>query len=102
MTDPAAQSRIFLVVVDETEDGLRISPAALSGGLFHTYADHRMVMAGALLGLRVPGLLVEDVGTVAKTMPDFVPLWEQLLVADRDAARTGASKHESTRMSWLA
>jgi 3-phosphoshikimate 1-carboxyvinyltransferase len=74
-------------VVSETEDGLRIAPAALSGGLFHTYADHRMVMAGAVLGLRVPGVLVEDVGTVAKTMPDFVPLWERLFVGDRDAAR---------------
>ncbi|QGN57978.1 3-phosphoshikimate 1-carboxyvinyltransferase [Nostocoides sp. HKS02] len=72
--------------VRETEDGLRIAPARLSGGRFHTYADHRMVMAGAVLGLRVPGLVVEDVGTVAKTLPDFVPLWEQLLVADRDSA----------------
>ena len=74
-------------LVSETEDGLRIAPAKLSGGLFHTYADHRMVMAGAVLGLRVPGVRVEDVGTVAKTMPDFVPLWERLLVGNRDAAR---------------
>jgi 3-phosphoshikimate 1-carboxyvinyltransferase len=72
--------------VSETQDGLRIAPARLSGGLFHTYADHRMVMAGAVLGLRVPGLEVEDVGTVAKTLPAFVPLWERLLVPDRDAA----------------
>ena len=72
--------------VRETEDGLRIAPARLAGGRFHTYADHRMVMAGAVLGLRVPGVVVEDVGTVAKTLPDFVPLWEQLLVADRDPA----------------
>ena len=73
--------------VSETADGLRISPAALSGGPFRTYADHRMVMAGAVLGLRVPGVVVEDASTVAKTMPDFVPLWERLLVADRDTAR---------------
>jgi 3-phosphoshikimate 1-carboxyvinyltransferase len=73
-------------VVSETDDGLRISPAALSGGRFHTYADHRMVMAGALLGLRVPGTVVQDVSTVAKTLPEFVTLWERLLVDDRDAA----------------
>jgi 3-phosphoshikimate 1-carboxyvinyltransferase len=66
-------------VVTETEDGLRITPRPLSGGLFHTYADHRMVMAGALLGLRAPGLVVEDPDTVAKTLPDFVSLWHGLV-----------------------
>ena len=62
--------------VTETEDGLRITPRPLTGGLFHTYADHRMVMAGALLGLRAAGLVVEDPDTVAKTLPDFVNLWQ--------------------------
>ncbi|KRE61240.1 3-phosphoshikimate 1-carboxyvinyltransferase [Nostocoides sp. Soil756] len=66
-------------VVDETDDGLRISPAPLHGGVFHTYADHRMVMAAAVLGLVVPGLVVEDVGTVAKTMPEFTDLWDRML-----------------------
>ncbi|PKW26086.1 3-phosphoshikimate 1-carboxyvinyltransferase [Phycicoccus duodecadis] len=65
--------------VDETDDGLRISPAPLHGGVFHTYADHRMVMAGAVLGLAVPGVVVEDVGTVAKTMPEFTDLWDRML-----------------------
>ncbi|MBR7743787.1 3-phosphoshikimate 1-carboxyvinyltransferase [Phycicoccus sp. BSK3Z-2] len=67
--------------VEETEDGLRIRPAALSGGTFHTYADHRMVMAGAVLGLRVPGVVVEDVATVGKTMPEFTTLWDRMLDA---------------------
>jgi 3-phosphoshikimate 1-carboxyvinyltransferase len=66
-------------LVRETEDGLRIDPRPLSAGLFHTYADHRMVMAGAVLGLQVPGLVVEDPGTVAKTLPEFVTLWTGLL-----------------------
>lgn len=65
--------------VTELEDGLRIDPKPLRGGLFHTYADHRMVMAGALLALAAPGTVVEDPGTVAKTLPDFVPLWEGML-----------------------
>jgi 3-phosphoshikimate 1-carboxyvinyltransferase len=65
--------------VTETEDGLRIAPGPLTGGLFHTYADHRMVMAGAVLGLRAPGLVVEDPGTVAKTLPEFVELWHRLV-----------------------
>ena len=65
--------------VTETEDGLRIRPRPLRGGVFHTYADHRMAMAGAVLGLRVPGVVVEDVGTVAKTLPDFVGLWDGMI-----------------------
>ena len=65
--------------VTETDDGLRIRPARLHGGTFHTYADHRMVMAGAVLGLRIAGVVVEDVGTVAKTLPEFTTLWEQMV-----------------------
>jgi 3-phosphoshikimate 1-carboxyvinyltransferase len=65
--------------VVETEDGLRIAPAALRGGRFRTYHDHRMATAGAVLGLRVPGILVEDVATTAKTLPDFVGLWQAML-----------------------
>jgi 3-phosphoshikimate 1-carboxyvinyltransferase len=71
--------------VAETDDGLRITPRPLTGGLFHTYADHRMVMAGAVLGLRVPGLVVEDPDTVAKTLPEFPRLWDRLVAPGRDA-----------------
>ena len=67
--------------VTETDDGLRIDPADLHGGPFHTYADHRMVMAAAVLGLRVPGVLIEDVATVGKTLPSFTTLWHQMLDA---------------------
>jgi 3-phosphoshikimate 1-carboxyvinyltransferase len=73
--------------VRETDDGLRIDPRPLSAGLFHTYADHRMVMAGAVLGLRVDGVVVEDPGTVAKTLPEFVPLWTRLLEASDSTPR---------------
>jgi len=72
--------------VSETDDGLRIAPARLSGTKFHTYSDHRMVMAGAVLGLRVPGVVVEDVGTVAKTLPEFTTLWDTLVGHQRTAA----------------
>ena len=65
--------------VTETDDGLIMRPKPLSAGLFHTYADHRMAMAGAVLGLRVPGLQVQDIGTVAKTLPTFTTLWESML-----------------------
>ena len=65
--------------VTETDDGLRIVPRPLHAGRFGTYADHRMVMAAAVLGLAVPGLVVEDPATVAKTMPDFTTLWQNML-----------------------
>jgi 3-phosphoshikimate 1-carboxyvinyltransferase len=61
--------------IEETEDGLRITPKPLQGGLFHTYGDHRMAMAAAVLGLRVPGVVIEDVETTDKTMPEFPARW---------------------------
>jgi 3-phosphoshikimate 1-carboxyvinyltransferase len=65
--------------VTESDDGLVIRPRPLHGGVFHTYADHRLATAGAVLGLRVPGVLVEDVATTAKTLPGFPVLWEDML-----------------------
>ena len=71
--------------VTETSDGLLIRPRPLRAGVFHTYDDHRLATAGAVLGLRVPGLLVEDVGTTAKTLPEFPALWHALVTAARQA-----------------
>ena len=65
--------------VEATADSLRITPKPLRGGLFHTYDDHRMAMAGAVLGLRVPGVVVENVETTDKTLPGFVARWARLL-----------------------
>lgn len=76
------------VDVDETEDGLHIVPRPLSPARFSTYGDHRMVMAGAVLGLAVPGLVLEDPGTVAKTLPTFVDLWTAMLGETAAQGRT--------------
>lgn len=65
--------------VTETDDGLEITPAPLHAGQWHSYADHRMATAGAILGLRVDGIEIEDIGTTAKTLPDFVGLWSHML-----------------------
>ncbi|WFN92010.1 3-phosphoshikimate 1-carboxyvinyltransferase [Gordonia sihwensis] len=65
----------------ETDDGLVITgreAADLEPALWHSYADHRMATAGALIGLRVDGLTVENVETTAKTLPDFVKMWEAM------------------------
>ncbi|HVW40104.1 MAG TPA: 3-phosphoshikimate 1-carboxyvinyltransferase [Amycolatopsis sp.] len=65
--------------VTELADGLAIEPAPLHGGVFRTYDDHRLVMAGAVLGLRVPGVEVENPATVGKTFPGFVDAWQAML-----------------------
>ncbi len=65
--------------VHETHDGLTIHPRLLAGETFHTYADHRMAHAGALLGLVVPDVVLDDVACTSKTMPTFVALWRQML-----------------------
>jgi 3-phosphoshikimate 1-carboxyvinyltransferase len=64
---------------EETRDGLVITPRPLRGDVVRTYADHRMATSAALLGLRVPGVLVENVGTTAKTLPDFTGMWLGML-----------------------
>lgn len=65
--------------VEQTPDGLRITPVPLRGGVFHTYADHRMAHAGALLGLAVGGVRLDDVTCTTKTLPDFPGLWATLV-----------------------
>jgi 3-phosphoshikimate 1-carboxyvinyltransferase len=65
--------------VTETEDGLAIVPGPLRPSTFSTYDDHRLAMAAAVLGLVVPGLVVENVETVGKTMPDFTERWAAML-----------------------
>jgi 3-phosphoshikimate 1-carboxyvinyltransferase len=65
--------------VTETDDGLEIRPRTMHGGRFGTYADHRMAMAGTVLGLRVPGVVIQDVATTAKTLPDFAGRWERMV-----------------------
>lgn len=64
----------------QTADGLRLRPGNRHGGVFHTYADHRLAHAGALVGLVTPGVELDDVGCTAKTMPDFPQRWLQLVM----------------------
>ncbi|MER6775460.1 MULTISPECIES: 3-phosphoshikimate 1-carboxyvinyltransferase [unclassified Streptomyces] len=65
--------------VTETADGLHIRPRPLHGGVFHTYDDHRMATAGAVIGLAVQGVEIENVATTAKTLPDFPKMWADML-----------------------
>ena len=66
---------------EETDDGLVVRPARLSGALLSSYDDHRIAMAWAVLGLGVDGVEVDDIATTRKTVPDFVGSWSALLGA---------------------
>ena len=66
--------------VTEEETALHITPAPLHAGVFHTYDDHRLATAGAVIGLVVEGIEVENIATTRKTLPDFPGLWSSLLL----------------------
>ena len=66
----------------ELEDGIRIVPVPLGGGGWKAHHDHRMATTGALIGLRVPGVVIDDIGTTAKTLPQFAALWQTMLGPD--------------------
>jgi 3-phosphoshikimate 1-carboxyvinyltransferase len=74
----------------ETPDGLVITAHPLHGGVWQSYADHRMATAGAIVGLRVPGVEVQDIGTTAKTLPDFPLLWADMLAGQATEPEAGA------------
>lgn len=74
----ATELRRLGAEVDEYPDGLKITPRPLHGAEVETYNDHRMAMSLALIGLRVPGVIIKDPGCVAKTYPRFFEDLEKL------------------------
>lgn len=71
---------------EELDDGIRITPAPLHGGVWHSYADHRMATAGAIIGLKVDGVMVDDIETTSKTLPGFAGMWSDMLGLASDGA----------------
>lgn len=71
------------IEAEEEADGLVVHPGRPQPTVVHTYDDHRMAMSFALLGLRVPGIVIADPGCVAKTFPDFFSVLERLGQPDR-------------------
>ena len=67
------------VRVEEHEDGMTIYPCdEIQPATVQTYNDHRMAMAFSLIGLRVPGITIENPDCVSKTFPDFFEVLETL------------------------
>jgi 3-phosphoshikimate 1-carboxyvinyltransferase len=81
----ATELRRLGALVQEHEDGLNITPTSLHGAKMLTYNDHRMAMSFALIGLRVPGIVIDNPGCVAKTYPGFF--------ADLERLRTCRGEH---------
>jgi 3-phosphoshikimate 1-carboxyvinyltransferase len=73
--------------VEQLPDGLVITPGQPRPARLDSYADHRMVMVAAVLGLAVEGLEVADPGAVTKTLPDFRERWSGLLGTSAGAVR---------------
>ena len=74
--------------VEVLDDGLRITPGEPPSGTthWHSYADHRMATSGALLGLAIPGIRVDDIACTSKTMPEFPTLWAGMLSRKAEVA----------------
>ncbi len=81
----AADVRALGGEAEELDDGIRIIPRPLTGGIWRAHHDHRMATTGALIGLAVPDVVVDDIATTAKTMPQFPELWQRMLSQDRPA-----------------
>ena len=64
---------------EETEDGFTILAPARSAATVRTYADHRMATFGAIIGLAIPEVRVEDITCTSKTMPAFPELWHAMV-----------------------
>lgn len=64
---------------EELDDGLRITPTRMRGGVWHTYDDHRMATAGAVIGLVTQGVEVENIETTSKTLPGFAQMWAEVV-----------------------
>ena len=65
--------------VREHDDGIEIHPAPLTGGPWKAFADHRIATTGALIGLRISGVEVDDIASTTKTLPDFPGMWQRML-----------------------
>lgn len=86
--DLCAELQAVGVDAEELDDGLRIRPGFPHGGVIHTHHDHRLAMAGALLGLVVDGIEIEDPDVVTKSWPGYWAMLDELVLdADIGGAR---------------
>lgn len=80
----------------ELADGIRIVPRPLHEGRWKAHHDHRLATTGALIGLLVPGIEVDDIGTTAKTMPEFPDIWQRMLDGEHDHSTDDAEAQQAS------
>ena len=92
------------VRVEEHEDGMTIYPCGkFNPAIIQTYNDHRMAMSFALIGLRVPGITIENPSCVSKTFPNFFEVlehYESLSPRERVRVRVNADTFPSLLSTW--
>ena len=74
----ATELRRLGVEVEEHRDGIAVTPSTPKPGAVDTYEDHRVAMSFALVGLKVPGICINDPGCVSKTFPTYFEVWQAL------------------------
>jgi 3-phosphoshikimate 1-carboxyvinyltransferase len=75
------------VRVEEHEDGMSVYPCNnIKSATIQTYNDHRMAMAFSLIGLRVPGIAIENPSCVSKTFPGFFKVLNALRKTESDVS----------------
>src|ERR1700693_1378956 len=67
----ATELRRLGATVSDLEDGIEILPSRLRAASIETYDDHRIAMAFSVVGLRIPGVTIQNPSCVSKTFPDF-------------------------------
>ena len=78
------------VRVEEHEDGMTVYPCdKIQPTTIRTYNDHRMAMAFSLIGLRIPGITIENPGCVSKTFPNYFDVLESLRVPSSSGRGSG-------------
>jgi 3-phosphoshikimate 1-carboxyvinyltransferase len=70
----AGELRKLGAAVEVRQDGLEIAPGPLHGAPLSAHDDHRLAMSFALIGLRVPGVIIDNPACVRKSFPGF---WEE-------------------------
>jgi len=74
------------IKVEERQDGVTVHPGVPHGGVIKTFGDHRVAMAFSLVGLKVPGIVIDDPACTAKTFADYWQVLEKFQAGDGHGA----------------
>jgi 3-phosphoshikimate 1-carboxyvinyltransferase len=61
-----------------SDTGMIVKGGQPQGGAIDTYGDHRIAMSFALVGLKVPGIVIKDERCVEKSFPNYWEIFESL------------------------